>query len=215
LTVKLELLHRGLLAEYVSLAWMTIESIAAISAGVFSGSLALIAFGGDSFVELLSSYTVADFLKNMEKSGKAARERGERVEKIATLLLVTLIPAIGLGGAYSYFSGIEAEASPVGILVAIGAVVIMPFLWYEKRRIGQATSCLPLAIDAVESAACFLMSIALLLSLLANYLWKISWTDYLATLIILAFVAKEAIDAVSETQRSKGADSILKAASSS
>ena len=203
MTQKSKLLHRGLLVEYASLAWMTIESVVAIGAGLFSGSLALIAFGGDSFIELISSYTVAHYLRRIEKGEKGESERDEKVERITAFLLFALIPVIALGAAYSYLSGIQAEASPLGIAVAFGAVVIMPLLWYEKKRIGRATDCLPLTIDAIESVTCFLMSIALLASLLINYLWKIAWVDYVATLAILIFVGKEASESVSEMRETK------------
>ena len=195
---KVRLLHRGLLVEYVSLGWMIVESIVAVAAGLSSGSLALIAFGGDSFVELISSYTVACYLKRIEKGENTESERDERVERITALLLFALIPVIGFGALYSFLTGVQAEASPLGIVVALAAVVIMPLLWYEKKRIGSATNCLPLAIDAIESITCFLMSVALLVSLVINYLWRISWVDYVATVVILGFVAKEASEAVSE-----------------
>lgn len=203
MTQKSKLLHRGLLVEYASLAWMTIESVVAIGAGLFSGSLALIAFGGDSFIELISSYTVAHYLRRVEKGEKGESERDENVERIAAFLLFTLLPVVGLGAVYSYLSGIQAETSPLGIAVAFGAVVIMPLLWYEKKRIGRATDCLPLTIDAIESVTCFSMSIALLASLLINYLWKIAWVDYVATLAILIFVGKEASESVSEMRETK------------
>ena len=197
---KLQLLHRGLLVEYASLAWMIIESLVAVGAGVSSGSLALLAFGGDSFIELASSYTVADYLRRVTKAEKSESERAEGVTKITTALLFILIPVIGLGALYTYLSGLQAEASPLGIAVSLGAVVLMPALWYEKKRIGKAADCLPLTIDAVESETCFLMSITLLASLLVNYFWKIWWVDYVATIIILAFVAKEALESLSEAK---------------
>jgi divalent metal cation (Fe/Co/Zn/Cd) transporter len=197
-TETVNLLTRGLVIEYVSLAWMTIECMASIGAGLFSGSLALIAFGGDSLIELISSYTVAGHLRRIRRGQAGECERDGRVERIATFLLFTLIPVIGLGALYSYFSGIQAEPTPLGTAVAFGAVLIMPALWHEKARIGRLTSCMPLTIDAVESATCFLMSIALLASLLVNYLWKIAWADYVATVVILCFVAKEALEALSE-----------------
>jgi len=205
MTEKSKLLHRGLLVEYASLAWMASESLVAIGAGFFSGSLALIAFGGDSFIELVSSYTVADYLRRIEKGETSEGQRDESVERITAFMLFALIPVIGFGAFYSYLSGIRAEASPLGIAVAFGAVVIMPLLWYEKKRIGHATDCLPLTIDAIESATCFLMSIALLASLLINYLWKIAWTDYVATAAILIFVGKEALESASEMRKAKSA----------
>ena len=76
----------------------------------------------------------------------------------------------------------------------------MPILWFEKKRIGTAADCLPLTIDAVESATCFWMSITLLAGLAINYVWRISWIDYLATFVILVFVAKEAGESISEVR---------------
>ena len=203
MTEKSRVLHRGLLVEYASLAWMIVESVVAIGTGLLSGSLALIAFGGDSFIELISSYTVVGHIKRNGKGERNRCERDAKVERIATFLLFALIPVIGLGAVYSYFSEIQAEASPIGIAIALGAVVIMPLLWYEKRSIGRATDCMPLTIDAIESATCFLMSVALLAGLLVNYLWKVAWADYVATIVILCFVAKEALEARSEIREAK------------
>jgi divalent metal cation (Fe/Co/Zn/Cd) transporter len=196
MTEKSELLRRGLLVEYISLAWMSVESLTAIGAGLLAGSLALLAFGGDSFVELISSYTVADYLRRIERGEKGEDERDEKVERITAFLLFALIPVIGFGAMYSYLSGTQAETSPLGIAVAFGAVLIMPILWYEKKRIGHATNCLPLTIDAVESVTCFFMSTALLAGLLINYLWRISWVDYVATAVILGFVAEEVLTCI-------------------
>lgn len=173
---------------------MLVESLVAIGAGLIAGSLALLAFGGDSFIELISSYAVADYIRKLLRNPTASRgELGsEQVERLTALLLISLVPMIALGGVYSYLSRIEPESSLAGIAVAVGAVVIMPILWFEKRRIGKEADCLPLSIDAVESATCFFMSVALLSGLLVNYFLNLPWIDYVATAIILAFVAKEA-----------------------
>lgn len=74
----------------------------------------------------------------------------------------------------------------------------MPILWLEKRKIGKETKCLPLSIDAVESATCFFMSLVLLSGLLAISVFSPWWVDYLATGIILAFVGKEAFESLDE-----------------
>ncbi len=181
--------------EYFSLGWMAVEVIGSIGVGLFSSSLALIAFGSDSLVELISGFIVLSHLKG--DSGGSS-ERGERAEKLTKLLLVALIPVISLGAAYSYFVGIRPESSPLGIAVATGAVLIMPILWIQKRKIGRETNCVPLSIDAIESATCFLMALALLGGLLVNYFFKLGWVDYLATAIILAFVGKESVEAFRE-----------------
>ena len=86
--------------EYFSLGWMAVEAIGSIGVGLLSSSLALIAFGSDSLVELISGFIVLSHLKG--DSGGSS-ERGERAEKLTKLLLVALIPVISLGAAYSYF----------------------------------------------------------------------------------------------------------------
>ncbi|HKM77947.1 MAG TPA: cation transporter [Candidatus Bathyarchaeia archaeon] len=179
------------MVEYVSLGWMIVEVIGSIGIGLLSSSLALIAFGSDSFVELISGVAVLIHLKG-ESEGSS--DLGERTEKLAKLLLVALIPVIGFSAIYSYLIGVRPESSLLGITIAMGAVLIMPILWIQKRRIGRETNCIPLSIDAIESATCFLMALALLGSLLVNYFFKIGWIDYLATAIILAFVGKESLE---------------------
>ncbi|MGD0422799.1 MAG: cation transporter [Candidatus Bathyarchaeia archaeon] len=173
---------------------MTVEVIGSIGIGLLSGSLALIAFGSDSLVEMISGLMVLLHLKSCRSSSNL----GELTEKITKLLLVALIPIIAAGAVYSYVMGLRPESSPLGIGVAIGAVIIMPVLWVQKKRIGRETNCVPLSIDAVESVTCFLMALTLLGGLLVNYFLRISWVDYVATAIILAFVTKESIEAFHE-----------------
>jgi len=174
---------------------MTVEVIGSLAVGLAAGSFALLAFGGDSLIELISGIAVLEFLRK-----NRSELESRRAELITSALLFALIPVIGFGAVYSYFVGLRAEGSPIGIAIAIGSVIVMPYLWYEKKRIGKETRSLPLEIDAVESVTCFYMSIALLAGLLAVYLFGLWWVDYLATGAILAFVAKEAIEAYHELQ---------------
>ncbi|HYB03875.1 MAG TPA: hypothetical protein VED17_05410, partial [Nitrososphaerales archaeon] len=130
---------------------MSIEVIASIIAGLIIGkSFALLAFAGDSIVELTSAYAVLSYLRNVT-NGKLVESESERTERIALLLLIMLIPIIALGAIFLYVSGIKPEASLLGIVIAIGAVVIMPILWIQKKTVGREGNILPLSIDAVES----------------------------------------------------------------
>jgi divalent metal cation (Fe/Co/Zn/Cd) transporter len=174
---------------------MGAEVLGSIGAGVLAGSLALVAFGGDSLIELLSAFIVARHLKD---DARGSQILGKRTAQLSSVLLFSLLPIIGLGALYSYLTGVKPEGSPLGILIAVGAVVVMPYLWLEKRKLGLETNCLPLKIDAVESATCFFMSVALLGGLLAEFFLGLWWADYLAAGVIMAFVAKEAIESYHE-----------------
>jgi divalent metal cation (Fe/Co/Zn/Cd) transporter len=191
LTWRLNRIRQGVRFEYLSLGWMTIEVIGSIGVGFLLGSLALLAFGGDSLVEMVSGLAVTLHLK---RDSSGSNDLGGRTESLTKLLMVALIPIIGGGAFYSYLVGIKPESSLLGIAIALGAVVIMPILWIQKRRIGKETNCAPLTMDAVQSATCFLMAVALLGGLLINYLFGIGWVDYVATGVILVFITRESVE---------------------
>ncbi|MDA4124561.1 MAG: cation transporter [Thaumarchaeota archaeon] len=186
----------GIRVEYLSTAWMTVEAAGSIAFGLMAGSLALLAFGGDSVIELISGLAVLAYLR--KDSSGTEMHGSSRTAQVTSALLFALIPTIGLGATYSYLAGLRPEASPLGITVGIGAVIMMPYLWLQKSRIGRETRSLPLSMDAIESVTCFFMSIALLGGLVVEYLTGLWWVDYVATGVILAFVAREAVESYHE-----------------
>src|SRR5213082_2871973 len=121
----------GIRVEYFSSAWMIVEVLGSIGLGLMAGSFALLAFGGDSLIELISGFAVLNHLRR-DVTGDEVQSR--RTESVTTALLFTLIPVIGLGAVYSYVSGTRPEGSPLGIAIAVGAVIVMPYLWWEKRK---------------------------------------------------------------------------------
>lgn len=174
---------------------MIVEALGSVGLGLMAGSFALLTFGGDSLIELISGFVV---LNQPRKDANGFEIDSRRTELLTSGLLFALIPVIGLGAVYSYTSGLRPEASPLGIAIAIGAVIVMPYLWWEKKKIGKETRNLPLSIDAIESVTCLFMSVALLGGLLAEYFFGLWWVDYLATGIILAFVGREALESYHE-----------------
>src|SRR5713101_879608 len=187
----------GIRIEYLSSAWMTIEVLGSIGVGLIAGSFALLAFGGDSLIELISGLAVLGGLRrDSSRIGSATDIR--RTEQFTSLLLFALIPVIGLGAFYSYVTGLRPEGSPLGIALAIGALIVMPYLYIHKKPIGREARSLALSMDAIESITCIFMATALLGGLLAEYFLGFWWADYLATGIILAFVAKEAVESYHE-----------------
>src|SRR5437899_1019180 len=160
----------GIRIEYLSSAWMMIEVLGSIGFGVIAGSFALLAFGGDSLIELISGIAVLTGLRK-DSSGSSNRDEpnNKKTEQFTSALLFALIPVIGLGAVYSYITGLKPEGSPLGIAVAIGAVIVMPYLYVQKKRIGRETRSLPLSIDAIESVTCLFMALAFPVGLLVEY----------------------------------------------
>ncbi len=187
----------GIRIEYLSSGWMTVEVLGSIGLGLIAGSFALLAFGGDSLIELISGLAVLRGLRGDASSSRNATD-SRRTEQFTSLLLFSLIPVIGLGAVYSYITGLKPEGSPLGIAIAIGALIVMPYLYVQKKRIGRETRSPSLSMDAIESMTCIFMAIALLGGLLAEYFLGLWWADYLATGVILAFVAREALESYRE-----------------
>ena len=98
------------------------------------------------------------------------------------------------------------QGSPLGIIVAIAALIVMPYLYFQKKQDGRQTRSLSLSMDAIASITCILMATALLGGLLAEYFLGLWWTNYLAAGIILAFVAREAVESYYELQDEQAAD---------
>src|SRR5713226_7861735 len=192
-------IRNGIRIEYFSSAWMMIEVLGSIGFGVIAGSFALLAFGGDSLIELISGIAVLTGLRKASStSSRSDGRQSKKTEQFTSGLLFALIPVIGLGAVFSYITGLKPEASPLGIAIAVGAVIVMPYLYIQKRRIGRETRSLPLSIDAIESVTCLFMALALLGGLLAEYFFGLLWADYLATGVILTFVAKEDVESYHE-----------------
>src|SRR5712664_2247657 len=194
----------GIRIEYLSSAWMTIEVLGSIGVGLIAGSFALLAFGGDSLIDLISGLAVLRSLRR-DTSRIGGVIDSKRTEQFTSLLLFALIPVIGLGAVYSYISGLKPEASPLGIAIAVGAMIVMPYLYVQKKRIGRETRTLALSMDAIESVTCLFMATALLGGLLAEYFLGLWWADYLATGVILAFVAREAVESYHELHEEEAA----------
>lgn len=181
---------------------MTIEVLGSIGVGLIAGSFALLAFGGDSLIELISGLAVLNGLR-LDSSSSVIDTK--RTEQFTSLLLFALIPVIGIGAVYSYVSGLKPEGSPLGIAIAVGAGIVMPYLYVQKKKIGRETRSLALSMDAIESVTCLFMAMALLSGLLAEYFLGLWWADYLATGIILAFVAREALESYHELHEEEAA----------
>ena len=187
---------------------MTIEVLGSIGVGLIAGSFALLAFGGDSLIELISGLAVLRGL-HRDSSRIGGVIDSARTEQFTSALLLLLAPVIGLSAVYSYTTGLRPEGSPLGIVVAVAALIVMPYLYVQKKRIGRQTRSLSLSMDAVASITCILMATALLGGLLAEYFLGLWWADYLATGIILAFVTREAVESYHELHEEESAAHVL------
>jgi len=173
-----------------TITYNVIEAIIAISAGTIASSTALIGFGLDSIVEVLSAAAVA---------WQFAAPDPEKRERLALRLI-----AVSFFGLAVYVSvdavlaltGIrEPDHSPVGIVLAAVSLAIMPFLSLLERRTGTELGSASAIADSKQTLICSYLSAAVLIGLVLNLTLGWTWADPVAGLVIVVFAVREGLEA--------------------
>lgn len=190
-------LRTGLRLEFFTVGWNVLEGFIAAAAGVLAGSVALIGFGVDSFIETASGAVVGWRLYT-ELRGRSARhtERAERrASRIAGALLLCLAAyiIIDAGRRLLGFGG-RAEQSLIGIVLTAVSLVVMPVLGWAKLRAARSLGSSALRADAYETIACAWLSLSTLTGLTLNAILGWWWADPLAALFLIPLIVREGLE---------------------
>lgn len=185
-------IHRIRRIQVITIAWMSVEAVVSLAAAWMAHSPALLAFGGDSAIELLSAVVVY-----WRFGSKRSDERAEKVAaRIAGGLLFALAAYVALVAALALLGHREVRPSYLGIVILLVAAIAMPALARQKRLLSAVTASAALRADAAESALCGYLSIIALAGLVANAFWGVTWADPIAALCLIPLVAWEGWQAV-------------------
>lgn len=187
-------LRRLLQVQVFTIAWMSVEAVVSLAAAWMAGSPTLLAFGGDSAIELISAAVVLWRFRAHEMP--EARERW--VSRIAGALLFVLVAFVVANSTLSLFGHREPRPSYAGIAVLIVAAIAMPLLAYEKRKLSAQTGSAALRADAAESEFCGYLSLIALVGLAVNAVWHVEWADPVAALAITPLILREGWEAIHE-----------------
>ena len=180
------------IVQAITIVWMTVEAGMSLMAAWSARSPALLAFGGDSLVELLSASIV--FWRFTTHSGQELAER--TAAKIAGTLLFMLCAFVVVGSLSALLGYNQAGPSRLGIGVLIAAIIIMPWLAREKRRLSAVTESAALRADAAQSNLCAYLAMVALVGLTVNSIWHIGWADPFAALAVVPFIGYEGVEAI-------------------
>jgi divalent metal cation (Fe/Co/Zn/Cd) transporter len=167
---------------------MSVEAIVSLGTAWTSHSPALLAFGGDSLIELLSAAVVFSRFCFTLDEARAARIAGGLLFALAGVVVLTSI--LNLVGHR------EAQRSLLGIGILIAAAVMMPWLASQKRSLAVVTASPALRADAAESALCGYMAWIALTGLVVNGIWNKPWADPVAALALIPLVLHEGWEAM-------------------
>jgi divalent metal cation (Fe/Co/Zn/Cd) transporter len=181
--------------EYFTVAWMVVEAGVAITAGVIAHSIALIAFGLDSLIELFAAFVVIWQLRGVAEEQEAKEGVALRLIAVTFFALAAYVSAEAI---YDLVRGSRPEVSAAGIALATTAIVVMPVLSFLKKRLGHRLDNSALVADGAESLFCGLLAAVLLVGLALNAAFGWWWADAVAALVVVAFAVREGIEAWEE-----------------
>jgi divalent metal cation (Fe/Co/Zn/Cd) transporter len=178
--------------QTVTIAWMSVEALVSLFAAWRARSPALLSFGGDSAIELLSAIVVLWRFR-----ASAAQEQAERrAARVAGALLFVLAASIAFTSITSLLGYSEPKPTFLGIAILVAAAVVMPWLAKEKRRLSGATGSAALRADAAQSALCAYLSLIALAGLAVNAIWHVKWADPITALAALPPILWEGREAM-------------------
>ena len=192
-------LKRGLQLEYLTVGWNVVEGIIAVAAGIAAGSIALIGFGVDSFVETISGAVIIWRLmaetrgQHDDEAMERIEQRAERIVGIAFLLLAAYV---GFEAVRALVNQEAPDASPVGIALTAVSIVVMLWLARAKRQTGEALGSRAMLADAQQTYACWYLSVVALAGLALNAAFGFWWADPLAALGITVLLVREGLEAL-------------------
>jgi divalent metal cation (Fe/Co/Zn/Cd) transporter len=185
--------HRGRRLEYFTIVWNFLEGLVAIAAGAVSGSISLVGFGIDSFIEVTSGATLL-----WRMSVDSDVERRGRNEKVSLRIVGVSFLALAVYITYESVSDLAKKTIPEhsipGIALACVSIVVMPILARAKRKVGNALSSAAMDADARQTDFCVYLSAILLAGLVLNAGLGWWWADPIAALTMVPIIAKEGFE---------------------
>lgn len=194
--VSTEALRRRALAlEWATIAWNAVEFAVTVTLGVMARSLALVAFGVDTLVELFASIVVVWHLK-----GEARPERSRRALRLVAVAFVLVAGALTAAALRALMVGHRADESIPGIVYIAAAAAAMLVLGVAKRRVAAALGDGVVASEAVMSMLDGALALSVLCGLVLNAAAGWWWADPAATLVVAAFAVNEARESLHEAR---------------
>ena len=190
-------LRRAVRLELLTVGWNLIEGVVGVAAALAAGSVALLGFGVDSFVESASAGVLLWRLgaERREMSPADVERLDRRARRLVALSLFALAVFVAGDALWVLARRERPEPSPVGLGLTALSLVVMWWLARAKRRSAAELGSRALAGDAFQTTACFWLSAITLVGIGANAAFGWWWADPLAALGMTWFIAAEGREA--------------------
>ena len=178
----------------VTVLYNVVEGVIALWSGIAVGSIALVSFGADSYIEVAAASLVLWRLGIEDNEYAEAVEH--RVVRIIGWTFMVLSAVIVFSSVWALAGRAGAEESLVGIGLAIFSVVFMPLIAVWKLQVAAKSNLQSIAIEAKETMACSFLSLTLLVGLVANALLGWWWLDAVTALLLVPWLVREGLEGI-------------------
>lgn len=193
-------LTRASRLEYLTVAWNIVEGVVAVTAALEAGSVALLAFGLDSFVEsssgLILIWRLSKERRDVGSSNEEIERLDQRAHRLVGVTLVLLAVYIVGDSVAALWNHEQPESSPVGLALLTVSVAVMWWLARAKARVARELGSRALEADSFQTLACWWLSVVALIGLGLNSALGWWWADPISALGIAAFVLRESREAL-------------------
>ncbi|AIE86054.1 cation diffusion facilitator family transporter [Fimbriimonas ginsengisoli] len=189
------LLRRAALLQWLTVAHGLLEGGASLIASRGANSVALLGFGLDSLVEVLSAGIVLWRLASA--GGKGRFYLSEAVGlRLVGVCFVALAFGIGSDAVQALMHHEIPRQTLLGIVVAGASVALMPVLGFTKRRIGAEIGSNAMQADAKQTHFCAFLAGITLVGLALNTAFGWWWADPGAALAMTPIILWEGFQAL-------------------
>ncbi len=198
------LLTIALVLGFVTIGYNIIESVVSIWFGFNDDTLALLGFGVDSLVEVISGAGIVHAVLRMRKSSVESRDQFERQAlRITGWAFYLLVAGMVIGALLNILQGSRPVTTVPGIIVSLVSIATMWWLMSAKMKVGKALHSEAIIADANCTKTCLLLSVVLLVSSLLYQFFYIGLVDAAGSLGIAWFAWKEGKESLEKARTGK------------
>jgi len=193
--VRQQVALRGRRLEYFTIGWNLLEGLVAIIAGVIAGSISLVGFGIDSFIEVTSGGAL--LWRMLVDADSECRERNERLSlRIVGVCFLALAAYVTFESISDLMARKAPEHSIPGIVLACVSLAVMPLLSQAKKRVGAELGSRAMNADAKQTDFCVYLSAILLVGLVVNATLGWWWADPISALVMVPIILREGLQSI-------------------
>ena len=201
---KKKLVNIAILLAFITITYNAIEGIISVYFGTSDNTLALLGFGVDSFVEVISGIGIAHMVLRMKFEEVVNRDKLEIISlRITGTSFYLLTAGLIFGGTINIIENSSPETTVVGIIIALISLFTMYLLIKYKLLVGNKLNSAAIIADANCTKTCFNLSIVLLVSSGLYEIFKINYFDVLGSFVIAYFAFKEGKEAFEKAKSEK------------